>query len=123
MAHEHLVHLTGTIIGCAIEVHKALGPGYAERVYARALRLSFRQRGIPHTTEQAVRLEYLGQFIGRHRLDLVVADLIIVELKAAPVLTRAHIAQLVSYLRSSKKPLGLLLNFSHAVLQIKRVVC
>ncbi len=112
MAYEEFSGLTGKIIGCAIAVHKEIGPGFSEIVYARALRVDLEKNGIVFVTEWPIALFYDGKMVGMHRLDLLVADSVIVELKAVKMLTGIHIAQMLSYLKSSKKHLGLLLNFS-----------
>jgi len=121
MAHEELTILTQQIIGGAIEVHKAIGPGFTEKMYAKALQLELEERDVPFTTEQSIRVQYRGQLLGTHRLDLVVKEAVVVELKAVYEINNFHIAQLLSYLKASGRHLGLILNFARATLEIKRV--
>ena len=113
--------LTEKIIGAAIEVHKVLGPGFAERIYARALQHELRERKVPFMIEQGMRIKYKSQSLGLHRLDLVVGDAVVVELKAVYEVNRFHVAQRLSYLKASGKKLGLLLNFAKSRLEVKRV--
>ena len=121
MAHEALTELTRQLIGSAIDVHKAIGPGFTERVYANALQLELERRGGPFVLEQPIQVMYREQLLGTHRLDLVVRDAVVVELKAVHAINGFHLAQMLSYLKASRKSLGLLLNFSRATLEIKRV--
>ena len=121
MAHEELNTLTEQVIGAAIAVHKELGPGFTERIYARALQLELQARQVPFTTEHAIRLMYKDQFLGWHRLDLSVGDKLVVELKAVYEVNRFHVAQTLSYLKASGKRLGLILNFSRSRLEIRRI--
>ena len=122
LVYRQFTELTDAILGSAIDVHKAIGPGFTERVYAKALQLELRQRGILFVTEQTIRIKYKGQLLGTHRLDLIVNDSVVVELKAVYDINNFHIAQMLSYLKASEKSVGLILNFSRATLEIKRVV-
>ena len=121
MAHEALRELTQQIIGSAIEVHKTLGPGFTERMYAKALQLELQNRRVPFAVEQSIRVAYRNQLLGTHRLDLVVQEAVVVELKAVYEVNNFHIAQMLSYLKASGKRLGLILNFARGKLEIKRV--
>ena len=121
MAHEELTGITREVIGGAISVHKAIGPGFTERMYAKALKHELRERNVLFDVEQSVRVKYEGQLLGTHRLDLVVEDAVVVELKAVYELNNFHIAQMLSYLKASGKRLGWLLNFARGTLEVKRV--
>lgn len=121
ISYEELSELTGLIIGAAIEVHKALGPGFSEEIYAKALRHELQDRGIPFAVEAPFQVRYRGQTIGSRRIDLLVGDEVIVELKVVDE-NSAHVAQTLSYLKVSGKKLGLILNFGKSRLGIKRVV-
>ena len=121
MAHEALSPLTQEIIGSAIAVHRALGPGFTERIYAKALQHELRERKIPFVTEQPIRVRYKNQLLGTHRLDLVVQEEVVVELKAVYEINHFHVAQTLSYLKASGARLGLILNFARGTLAIKRV--
>lgn len=111
-------------IGCAIEVHRRLGPGFLEVVYRDALKIELGHAGLSVETEVPVMLTYRDQPLRQHRLDLVVERSVILELKAVERLDRIHQAQLISYLRAANLRLGLLINFNVEVLKagIRRVV-
>lgn len=98
-------------IGCAIRVHKALGPGFAEGLYQDAMGIEFTFEGLSFGREVSVAVSYRGQPLRSQRLDLVVEKKIVVELKAVERLERIHQAQLISYLRATGLPVGLLMNF------------
>jgi GxxExxY protein len=114
--------LSRKIIGAAIEVHTALGPGFLENIYEEALKLELSEHKLNFETQKEIQIEYLGVAIGIHRLDLVVENQIIVELKAVKEFTDVHYAQLRSYLKATGLKVGLLLNFAKPTLEIKRVV-
>ena len=120
---QHVFELISSqILGAAVSVHRVLGAGYAESVYANALSVALAELQIPHAREHDVDLYYHGVHVGKHRLDLLVDDVIVVELKAVEKVLEVHKAQLRSYLRSTNKEVGLLLNFEAPVLEIKRIV-
>lgn len=121
MSLEH-EELTGRIIGAAIEVHKALGPGFVESIYENALALELRAQDIPFTRQVSIPVVYRGAEVGLHRLDLYVADLIVVELKAVKALEDVHFAVARSYLRATGRQHGLILNFAKPILEAKRVL-
>ena len=104
--------VTSDIIAAIIEVHRVLGPGFLEGIYRRALMLELRKRGMTVGTEVEVEIIYDGAIVGQHRLDLLVEDLVIVELKTVEALSRAHYAQVRSYLKATGKPVALLVNFA-----------
>jgi GxxExxY protein len=105
--------LSGEIIGAAIEVHRQLGPGLLESVYQTCLGHELRLRGIHHDKEVPLPLTYKGLALGvSYRLDLVVEDLVVVELKSVEQLEPVHHLQLLTYLRLSGRWMGLLLNFN-----------
>jgi GxxExxY protein len=109
--------LTRRIIGCAIDVHRTLGPGLLEVVYKAALRRELTQAGIPHETEQAFPIVYKGEPLDcTLRADLVIDNTVIVEVKSVQQLNAIHEAQLLTYLRVSGIPLGLLMNFNESTL-------
>jgi GxxExxY protein len=120
MALEH-EDLTGSIIGAAIEVHKQLGPGFVEAIYENALTIELRTRGIPFTRQVAVPVVYRDVEVGLHRLDLVVQDRIVVELKAVKELSDIHFTVVRSYLQAARLEHALILNFAKSTLEIKRV--
>lgn len=111
-APEWLNILSGRVIGCAMEVHSHLGPGLLERIYEEALAFELENAGLCVHRQAPIVVSYKGLELGGQRLDLVVEGTIIVELKAVEVVSGAHFAQLVSYLRAAQLPLGLLINFN-----------
>ena len=119
-----LKDLTGKIISCAIEVHSTLGPGLLENVYEEALLHEFTLRGIEYVRQKEISLKYKGKDIGRHRIDFLVEDEVIVELKAVETMHRIYEAQLLTYLKAMDKRIGLLLNFNVERLKdgIKRLI-
>jgi GxxExxY protein len=114
--------LSSRILGAAVDVHKALGPGFLESIYQRAMEVALEHRGISFHSQQDVRVYFEGIDVGVHRLDLVVDSQIILELKAVKALEDIHFAQLRSYLKATGLRTGLLLNFNAPTLVIKRVV-
>jgi GxxExxY protein len=117
MEHEAL---TGAIIGGAMRVHRALGPGYLEAVYVRALAWELRLAGHAVDCGRRLTVRYRGCAVGVFVPDLVVEDRVIVELKAVERLVRAHEAQLMNYLVGTGIEVGLLLNFGADRLQVRR---
>ena len=119
-----LIHedLTGRIIECGITVHRELGSGFAERFYEKALCIELELADLPFARQIEVPVMYRGEEIGFHRLDLVVLDKVVIELKAASQIVAAHLSQAKSCLVASGKRVALVLNFGAATLEIKRVV-
>jgi GxxExxY protein len=110
--------LTEKIIGCAIEVHRTLGPGLLESVYRECLILELERRGLRVDSEKYVPLEYKGKRItSKLKLDLLVEGTVVVELKAVERSHPAHRAQVITYLKLTGCPAGLLLNFNAATLK------
>lgn len=111
-------------IGCAIAVHKELGPGFLESVYRKAMYIELDAKGLEFESERPVRVFYRGIDIPGQRVDLIVESEIVVELKAVERLDRVHTGQLISYLRTTGLRGGLLINFRVAMLRegIKRIV-
>src|SRR5438445_13555024 len=112
---------TEAIIAAAIAVHRELGPGFLESIYEQALGVEFALRGIALVRQKPVPLFYRDHQIGEHRLDFVVEDKIIVELKAVEALENVHFAIVRSYLKAAGLADGLVLNFSTMPLTVKRV--
>jgi len=116
--------MTGTI-GCAIAVHTALGPGFIETIYRKAMCVELESRGLRFELERPITVRYRDVSLTGQRVDLIVEGLIIVELKAVIRLDEVHRRQLISYLRTTGLRGGLLINFRTAILPrngIKRVV-
>jgi GxxExxY protein len=121
MGHE-FEELSGRILGAAVEVHKALGPGFVESIYQRAMEVAFAHRGIAFERQKEIHVYFEEEDLGIQRLDLVVEGQVILELKAVKALEDIHFAQLRSYLKATGLRTGLLLNFNSPTLVIKRVV-
>ena len=102
-------------------IHKLLGPGFAEAIYHRALLYELRLRGLAVQTESEVEIMYKGHSIGKHRMDLIVGSLVIVELKAVSGIADIHLAQTLSYLTASGLQLALILNFGERSLNWRRI--
>lgn len=112
MTKQEVTQLAYDITGCAIKVHKALGPGLLESVYEKCLKYELCQRGFQVVQQVPIPIVYNRLTIDSElRLDLLVNDCIIVELKAIEKLQPVHEAQLLTYMRLLKKPQGLLINF------------
>ena len=117
--------LTGEIIGAAIEVHRQLGPGLLESTYAACLCRELELRNIGFECQKPLPLEYKGVRLDcGYRLDLLVAGLVIVEIKSVEALAPIHEAQLLTYLKLTEVKIGLLINFNVVVLKsgIRRLV-
>ena len=111
--------LSKRVIGAAIQVHKELGPGFLESILEESLKVELSTNGLHFDNQKEIRIEYLGVDVGIHRLDLVVENEVIVELKAVRELSDIHFAQLRSYLKATGLRVGLFLNFSKPTLEVK----
>jgi len=109
------------VIGAAIRVHTELGPGFLESLYEEALGIELRGRWIQFERQKPVPIFYRAQPIGQHRIDLLIENAVVVELKATTALDKVHFAVLRSYLKALGLTDGLLLNFAATRLTIKRV--
>ena len=116
--------LVTQFIDAAIEVHRELGPGYDEAVYENALVVEMDLRGIPYERQKIIEVVYKGVSVGEGRMDLFLGGEVVVELKAVEQLNPKHMAQVISYLKTVKKPLGLLVNFHESLLKkgLKRII-
>ena len=121
MGHQ-FEELSGRILAAAVDVHKALGAGFVEPIYQKAMEVALQHRGIPYERQKEVEVFFEDVSVGLQRLDLVVDVRIILELKAVKALEDIHFAQLRSYLRATGLRVGLLLNFNAPMLIVKRVV-
>ena len=111
-------------IGAAIAVHRALGPGFLESIYRRAMCIELDSRSLSFDRERSIHVQYRGVEIPGQRVDLIVQGLIVVELKSVARLDDVHRAQLISYLRTTGLKGGLLINFRVRVLKegLQRIV-
>jgi GxxExxY protein len=121
---ERAEQLARIVIGAAIDVHRPLGPGYLENIYEQALAVELEIRGVTFKRQFGFSLTYKGRPVGEGRLDLLIEDCRIVELKSVETLTPLHTAQVISYLKGTGYRLGLLINFNVKILAsgLKRVV-
>ena len=117
MEHEEL---TRVIIGSAISVHRALGPGFLESVYRNALVHELGKVGLQAECEKRIKVRYEGVLIGDFVADMVIQNCILIENKAVQAISKAHEVQLVNYLAATQIETGLLLNFGAPRLQFKR---
>jgi len=119
---DYLNQLSHAIIGIAIDIHKKLGPGFQEKIYEEALLKEFQKSGIEYQRQKIVRVNYDGANLGNQRIDLLVDGEIILEIKACRKIIPIFRDQVISYLKTADKKLGLILNFGRRRLEIKRVV-
>jgi GxxExxY protein len=124
VALEPLNDLSYRIIEAGIEIHRALGPGLLESTYRKCMIYELRGRGLEIVAEKIIPVRYKDLVLDAgYRVDLIVADTIIVELKAIETVLSVHYQQVLTYLKHANKPLGLLINFNVAVLTsgVKRI--
>jgi GxxExxY protein len=118
MKYEELTH---NIIGCAMRVHSALGNGFQEVIYQRAMEIEMADNGISFSREYEMPVYYKNQQIGTRRVDFLVESYISVELKASVKLEDVHLAQAINYLEAYDLEVGLLINFGAKSLVFKRL--
>jgi GxxExxY protein len=116
--------ITECIIKCAIEVHKQLGPGLLESVYEEAMNIECQLNGLSVQRQVRIPINYKGRLIGEHRLDMLINDMVIVELKSVERYDPVFEAQVLTYLRITGKQVGLLINFNSRLVKdgIKRFI-
>ena len=116
--------ITEIIISSAIEVHRILGPGLLESVYEEALAYEFDLRELNYRRQLSINLRYKGKDIGYHRIDFLVKDEVVLEIKAVEIMHKIFEAQLLTYLRATGKKVGLIINFNVPMLRegIKRMI-
>lgn len=114
--------ITDKIIKCAIEVHKVLGAGFIESIYEKALISELKREGLKIDVQISVPIFYKGDNIGEHRLDLIVENAVIVEIKAVKEFNEIYQAQVLSYLKATGKRIGLLINFAKTKIEVKRII-
>ena len=113
--------LTGRVIGCAMTVHSALGNGFQEVIYQRALAMEMDDQGLSFSCEHEMPIYYKERQVGTRRVDFLVDNAVAVELKAIARLEDAHLAQAINYLEAYDLEVGLLINFGARSLEFKRV--
>ena len=114
--------LSFKIVGCAIQVHRIIGPGFPEVVYERALELELLKQGLGFERQKSYQVTYEGKPVGDFRADFVVEGKVILELKAVSEIPVVFQRQLHSYLQASRLRLGILLNFGREKLETKRII-
>lgn len=117
--------LSEKIIGLAIKVHSALGPGLLESAYEKALVFELSRNGYKAEVQKSISINYEGMIIDEgYRADIVVNDIVLIELKSVKQIEDIHLKQLLTYVRLSNKKLGLLINFNEILLKngIRRVI-
>ncbi len=119
-----LKDITEKIISSAIEVHSTLGPGLLENIYEEALAYEFELRSIRYEKQKEIGLKYKDRDIGKHRIDFLAEDQVVVELKAVGTMHKIYEAQLLTYLKAMGRKVGLLINFNVEMLKdgIKRMI-
>lgn len=113
--------LTHKIIGCAMEVHRVLGPGFQEYIYQRALAVEMKGVGIKFEEEFELSIHYKGNKIGLRRVDFWIDNTVSLEIKAKSEIDNSHMAQAINYIQASNVSTGLLINFGATSLQFKRI--
>lgn len=113
--------MTGSIIECVIKVHKALGPGFPKDIYRNALVIELKNAGLTVEPEKELTVQYDGQPVGKHRLDVLVEDRVILDVQTVDKLRPGDYARLRSYLRAAGLSVGLLLNFALEKSDFRRV--
>jgi GxxExxY protein len=123
MINETYTHseITSKIIGCAMEVHKALGNGFQEVIYQKALEIEMGFQGLHFSREHEMYIFYKDICIGKRRVDFLVEEVICVELKAITMLEPVHLAQAINYLEAYNLEIGLLINFGETKLKFHRL--
>jgi GxxExxY protein len=122
---DSLNRLTGEILAAAIEVHRELGPGLLESIYVMCLQFELADRGLRYVVQQPLEVRYKTRLLPSvYRIDLIVEDRVVVEVKAVETLAAVHSAQVLTYLQVAGKPAGLLINFNVARLMdgVKRLL-
>jgi GxxExxY protein len=112
--------LTGKIIGCAMKVHRVIGPGFPEIIYMRCLQIELKNSGLSFEAEVEKDVYYEGIKVGSRRLDLLVNSTVILELKAVTEIEPIFYNQIINYLKIFKIEIGLLINFGNVSLQYRR---
>ena len=121
---QQLDELAHRVIGAAISVHRVLGPGHLESVYEKAMCVELQRQDIGYVSQFGFRVGYEGVDVGESRVDLLIEDMLVIELKAVEQLAPIHSAQTLSYLKGLNLHLGLLINFNVTLLKdgLKRII-
>ena len=115
--------LTESIIGCCYEIHSELGPGFQEKIYHSALKKALEQKGIPFSTEKRYGVVFQEAQVGSFRVDLLVGESVVVEVKAVHgLMPKVFESQVLAYLKAAGLSVGLLVNFGNNSCQIRRLM-
>ena len=114
--------ITYSINGAVFEVNRVLGPGFLEKVYENALLVELKERGLKAESQVSIYVSYKNNVVGEFFADILVEDKVIIELKTAESISKIHEAQILNYLKATGLKVGLLVNFFHAKVDIKRMV-
>lgn len=114
--------ITEKIIGCAMRVHQRMRNGYQELIYHRCLIIEFNKNNLPFSNESELPIFYEDVQVGKRRVDFLVDNKVIVEIKALTDLTDAHLAQALNYLEALSLEVGLLINFGSRSLEVRRLI-
>ncbi len=114
--------LTGVILGCSFDVYNELGMGFPEKIYQRCLELELKEKGISLNREFSIPVRYKGKLVGKRRLDFVIEDKVIIELKSRPYIHKSDFIQIRNYLKVAKIEVGLLINFGSSSLEYRRCI-
>ena len=122
-ADKNYVHseVTEQIIGCAYDVYKRLGFGFAEKVYENAMMIKLRQKGLEAVQQALINVFFEGSLVGEYYADILVNQKVIIEIKAVATVSKAHEVQLVNYLKATGVNVGLLINFGERIKIIRKV--
>ena len=121
MEKEKLELLINKVIGCCIDVHKELGPGFLENVYQKSLEIKFSEEKIGFESEKEIQVYYHKELVGAHRLDFFVENEIVLELKTVEDINKKYYAQVRAYLNATDVDIGLLVNFAGFKVDVRRV--
>ena len=121
MEKEEIELLINKIIGYCIDVHKELGPGFLESIYHKALEIKFAEEGIDFESEKEIPVYYHKKLVGIHKLDFLIENELVLELKTTEEIHKKYYAQVRSYLKAVDKEIGLLVNFADFKLDPRRV--
>jgi GxxExxY protein len=115
--------LTEKIIGSAYKVHSELGPGFSEGIYHNALKIALEKNELKYQTEKNYNILFQGKYVGKLRLDLIIEDKVVVEVKALTGnIPTVYELQVLSYLKASGYKVGLLINFGNKSCQVRRLM-
>lgn len=121
MEKEEVEILINKIIGYCIDVHKELGPGFLETVYHKSLEIKFKDEKLSFESKKEIPIYYHNRLVGIHKLDFLIENEIVLEIKTVEEIHKKYYAQLRAYLKAVDKEIGLLINFADFKLDIRRV--